>query len=122
MCIVMFCLQHYIFVKVSNDILTIITYQFVSYDTIRRGDIFFKIAPTSFDFFVPKFFMLKKWVPPARHQPVRHHSHPSLIFPSHATIFTASACRPDGATPLGGHSHTGVPCYALHPCLSPNQS
>ena len=45
---VKFCLQHYIFVKISNDILTIITYQFGSYDTIRRGDIFFEIAPTFF--------------------------------------------------------------------------
>ena len=60
MCIVKFYLQHYIFVKVFNNIITIITYQFGSYDTIQRGDIFFEIAPTFFDFFCAKIFQVQK--------------------------------------------------------------
>ena len=60
MCIVKFCLQHYNFVKFSNNILTIIAYQFGSYDTIQRGDIFFEIAPTFFDFFCAKIFQVQK--------------------------------------------------------------
>ena len=57
---VKFCLQHYIFVKFSNKIPTLITYQFGSYDTIRRGDIFFEIAPTFFDFFLCQNFSSSK--------------------------------------------------------------
>ena len=94
MCIVKFCLQHYILVKFSNNILTIITYQFGSYDTIRRGDIFLKLPLLFFDIFCAKIFQVQKM----------------------GTTGTASTSAP----PQPSFINIPKPCNNIHcECLSP---